>query len=43
MLNESGVPEENRGKMIEDKYIQNVQKIQEVDSDIDSEEAPQEP
>jgi len=41
MINESGVPEENRGKMIEDKYIQNVQKIVEEDSDIDSDEPPE--
>ena len=34
MLNDSGIPEENKGKLIEDKYIKNkIEKIEEVENE----------
>lgn len=38
MLNESGIPEENKGQMIEEKYINKIEKIEEVNSELDESE-----
>ena len=38
MLNETGIPEENKGQMIEDKYIKKIEWIEEVDSEESEEE-----